>query len=100
MWVAGALRGAPASTTRTLRRARDEDQGCGQAGGASADDHDVVLTHAPRLEPRGRFRLRTLLFVGNGSQMSLVEDTSAAAIAAVLDQVGARLKRHPHPTRA
>jgi transcriptional regulator with XRE-family HTH domain len=34
-----------------------------------------------------------LLFVGNGSQMSLVEDTSAAAIAAALDQVGARLKR-------
>jgi transcriptional regulator with XRE-family HTH domain len=34
-----------------------------------------------------------LLFVGNGSQMSLVEDTSAADIAAVLDQVGARLKR-------
>jgi hypothetical protein len=33
-----------------------EDQGCGQARGASADDHYVVLvvvlTHAPRLEPR------------------------------------------------
>jgi transcriptional regulator with XRE-family HTH domain len=34
-----------------------------------------------------------LLFVGIGSQMALVEDASAAAIAAVLDQVGARLKR-------
>jgi len=34
-----------------------------------------------------------LLFVGIGSHMALVEDTSAAAIAAVLDQVGARLKR-------
>jgi transcriptional regulator with XRE-family HTH domain len=34
-----------------------------------------------------------LLFVGNRSQMSLVEDTSAANIAAALDQVGARLKR-------
>jgi transcriptional regulator with XRE-family HTH domain len=34
-----------------------------------------------------------LLFVGNGSQMSPVEDTSAADIAAALDQVGARLKR-------
>ena len=33
-----------------------------------------------------------LLFVGIGSQMALVEDASAAAIAAVLDQVGARLK--------
>ena len=30
--------------------------------------------------------------------MSLVEDTSAAAIAAVLDQVGPRLKQTPHPT--
>ena len=26
-----------------------EDQGCGQTGGASADDGYVVLTHAPRL---------------------------------------------------
>jgi len=34
-----------------------------------------------------------LLFVGIGSQMVLVEDTSGAAIAAVLDQVGVRLKR-------
>jgi transcriptional regulator with XRE-family HTH domain len=34
-----------------------------------------------------------LLFVGIGSQMTLVEDTSAADIAAVLEQVGARLKR-------
>jgi transcriptional regulator with XRE-family HTH domain len=33
-----------------------------------------------------------LLFVGIGSQMALVGDASAAAIAAVLDQVGARLK--------
>ena len=32
-----------------------EDQGCGQAGGASADDGYVVMTHAPRLEPRGPF---------------------------------------------
>ena len=37
--------------------------------------------------------LRMLLFVGIGSQMALVGDASAAAIAAVLDQVGARLKR-------
>jgi len=33
-----------------------------------------------------------LLFVGIGSQMALVGDASAAAIVAVLDQVGARLK--------
>jgi hypothetical protein len=36
-----------------------QDPGCGQASGASADDHHVVLTvaltHAPRLEPRGPF---------------------------------------------
>ena len=34
-----------------------EDQRCGQARSAAADDHHVVLTvvltHAPRLEPRG-----------------------------------------------
>ena len=34
-----------------------------------------------------------LLFVGIGSQMALVQDASAAAIAVVLDQVGARFKR-------
>lgn len=34
-----------------------------------------------------------LPFVGNESQMSLVPDSSAADIAAALDQVGARLKR-------
>ena len=32
-----------------------EDQGGGQACGASADDRDVVLTHAPKVEARGRF---------------------------------------------
>jgi transcriptional regulator with XRE-family HTH domain len=37
--------------------------------------------------------LRMLLFVGIESQMTLVEDASAAAIAAALDQVGSRLKR-------
>jgi hypothetical protein len=28
-----------------------QDQGCGQASGASADDHYVASVHAPRLEP-------------------------------------------------
>jgi hypothetical protein len=28
-----------------------QDQGCGQAGRASADDHYVVSVHRPRLEP-------------------------------------------------
>ena len=37
--------------------------------------------------------LERLLFVGIGSLVTLVEDTSAADIAAALDQVGARLKR-------
>ena len=48
---------------------------------------------AIRLEPRAPFRPTTLLFLGNGSQMSAVDDTTAAAIAAALDQVGPRLKR-------
>jgi transcriptional regulator with XRE-family HTH domain len=38
-------------------------------------------------------RMGMLLFAGIGSQMALVQDASAAAIAVVLDQVGARLKR-------
>ena len=33
-----------------------QDQGCGQARGACADDHHVVLTHASRLESRGLLR--------------------------------------------
>ena len=36
--------------------------------------------------------LRTLLFLGNSSQMSLVDDISAARIATALEQVGPRLK--------
>ena len=66
-----------------------QDQGCGQAGGASADDDYVVLAHGSRLEPCGRDRLGTLLFLGNGSQMSLRGRHVSGAIAAALDQVGA-----------
>jgi hypothetical protein len=46
-------------------------------------------------EPQNNLRkpTPTLPFVGNGSQMGLVVDTSAADIAAALDQVGSRLKR-------
>src|SRR4029079_1122880 len=47
----------------------------------------------PKVGGCGAVCLRMLPFVGIGSHMALVEDTSAAAIAAVLDQVGARLKR-------
>ncbi len=43
-----------------------EDQGCGQARGASADDHYVVLTHAPRLEPRGPFAYERCCFWETG----------------------------------
>ena len=28
-----------------------QDQGCGQAGGAAADDHDVVLVHVSKSAP-------------------------------------------------
>src|ERR687884_225921 len=70
-----------------------KNQRCGQASGTSADHHDVALTHAPKPEAAATAHLGTLPFVGKRSQMSLVEDTSAAAIAAVLDQVGVRLKR-------
>jgi transcriptional regulator with XRE-family HTH domain len=55
--------------------------------------HVVPLTHALKPEAAATALLGTLPFVGKRSQMSLVEDTSAAAIAAVLDQVPVRLKR-------
>ena len=93
MWAAGALRGAPASTTRTLRRARDSTRAADRPAAPPPMTDYVVLTHASKAGAARPVRLRTLLFLGNGSQMSLVEDTSAAAIAAALDQVGARLKR-------
>ena len=54
MWAAGALRGEPASTTSDRAAGSGEDQGCGQAGGASADDRYVVLTHVPQSGIAGR----------------------------------------------
>src|SRR5919206_336660 len=70
-----------------------KNQRRGQASGTSADHHDVALTHALNPEAAATAHLGTLPFVGKRSQMSLVEDTPAAAIAAVLDQVPVRLKR-------
>ena len=69
MWAAGALRGAPASTTSDRAARPGEDQGRGQAGGAPADDHDVVSSCPQAAAPRHR-RLGTLLFLGIRSQMA------------------------------
>ncbi|HEY5855892.1 MAG TPA: helix-turn-helix transcriptional regulator, partial [Aldersonia sp.] len=52
----------------------------------------VVVTHAHQSDGARVLGQRTLPFLGNGSGMSLVDDTPAA-IAAALEQVGARLKR-------
>ena len=76
-----------------------QDQGCGQAGGAAADDHYVVLIHAPRSEPPAPVHQRTLLFPGNGSQMSLVEDTSAASHRRRARPGRAAAETTPHATR-
>jgi transcriptional regulator with XRE-family HTH domain len=70
-----------------------QHQGRGQAGGNPPNNYDVVFTHAPKAAAERPSHLRTLLFLGNESQMSLVADPSTAKIATVLDQVGARLKR-------
>ena len=43
-----------------------EDQGGGQAGGASADDRDVVLAHVPKVEARGRFAYECCCFWESG----------------------------------
>ena len=46
MCAAGELRGAPASTTTTLRLARDSTKGGTQARGAAADHHYVKFATA------------------------------------------------------
>ena len=74
MWAAGALRGSPASTTATGGR-RGRGPGLRTGRRRPADDHDVVLTHAPRFDAwRGLVDLRTLLFPGIGVEMSTVDD--------------------------
>ena len=49
MWAAGAFRGCASVDDQDLAAGPGKDQGCGQSGGASADDCYVVLVHAARL---------------------------------------------------
>src|SRR4051794_3283392 len=100
-WLFGTKRGGTNSASRGTtqpssicrpRRRSSSITSCSMTGGASTDDRYVVLNHAHKAEAAGVARQRTLLFLGNGSGMSLVEDTSAA-IAAALDHIGPRLKR-------
>ena len=70
-----------------------QDQGCGQAGGSAADDHDVVCVHARqavrRTGPAGNERC---CFRESGVEWARWR-TRRPAIAAALDQVGPRLKQ-------
>ena len=65
MWAAGALRGLAGVHHQDLAAGPGQHQSCGQAGGAAADDHDVVLelfmSKAGRRLPH---HLATLLFPG------------------------------------
>ena len=68
-------------------------QGCGQAGGAAADDHYVVVIHVLKAGDVRPDLLRTLLFLGNRESDEPGGGHFGGAIAAALEQVGARLKR-------
>ena len=48
MWAAGALRGSPGVDDRDPAPGAGQDQGGGQSGGPAADDHYVVIAHAPQ----------------------------------------------------
>ena len=83
----------PRPPPATVRRARDSTRAAD-----SPPAPPPMITTSYLLMPKGwsAWALSdpgTLPFLGNGSQMSLVEDTSAAAIAAALDQVGAAPQR-------
>src|SRR4051812_8165856 len=92
MWVAGALRGAPASTTRTLRRARASTN----AADRPAAPPPMTATSNWLMPPdwcRASRSSTDVAVCGKRGSDEPVEDTTAAAIAAALDQVGARLQR-------
>lgn len=93
--VAGSLRSAAASTSRRPCGGPRLDRRCGRSGSASADDRDVVLTHARQAVAAAVRGQGTLLFPGIVSGMSLVDGNESAgvAIAAAPDQVAPRLKR-------
>src|SRR3712207_1749201 len=109
MWVAGALRGAPESTTRTRRRARARTRAADKPAApppitATSYCVDSMRTRLARARAP---RQLVLPFPGKRSLVRQVEppavvelgEESAAphavtsAIAAALGQVGARLKR-------
>jgi hypothetical protein len=50
MWAAGALRGLPASTTTTSRRARLSTSAADRPCRAAADYEDVVAAHEERFQ--------------------------------------------------
>src|SRR6476661_3653063 len=92
MWVAGALRGSPAATTRTLRRARASTK----AADRPAAPPPMTTTSNWLMSPgwsRTRCSSTNVAECGKRESDEPVEDATAAAIAAALDQVAARLQR-------
>ena len=77
MCAAGDLRGSPASTTRTRRRARDNTSA---PDGPAADHHHVVLAHADRLSAPSRERQRNVPVSGNQECNDAVDDTTTAMV--------------------
>ena len=75
MWAAGALRGAPASTTRTLRRARDRTRAADRPAAPPPMTTTSYLLHGPRLGRAAAITNERCCFWEYGSQMSLVDDT-------------------------
>ena len=57
---------APGVHHEDLAAGPRKHQGCGRARGTSPDDHYIVLTHAPRLEPRGLFTYEGCCFWETG----------------------------------
>ncbi len=64
MWAAGALRGSPGVDDDDPAAGPGQDQGGGEAGGATADDCYVVLVHASSVARAADWRQQRLLFPG------------------------------------
>src|SRR3954451_3291304 len=93
MCAAGALRGAPASTTRTLRRALDSTSAADRPAAPPPMTTTSYSLIAAKAAARCGCPPKDVAVPGKQESDGTVDDTSAADIAAVLDQVGARLKR-------
>ena len=103
MWAAGALRGAPASTTRTRRRARDRTS----AADSPAAPPPMTATSYSLMSPQAGARqlpcdndrccFRETGVDGPWTPRS--DDATSQPSPTALDQVGPRLQAAAHPAR-